>query len=452
MTRCVCRHRILAATAALWAAALCVAGEARGARWLVQRESVEPADVAEYQKSARELLEAVSAHPMYQVFAVRGEGPSFTYLATAPEASIADLWQLSRERARAVARRGLVAPDTQREWILSELPELSRLPESPPEHQEFFRLTFHYIRPGSEDAALRTARRWVDLRAGRGARFKAFHSEQESGQSIHLFVEGAPDRAAFFDRQQANSSLNRKGKNIERKLEKHLHKIEVIEGVILPEFSSSGRIGLARAIWSSAPSAERAPRLAPMEPLPPRVDAASDRVASDRVVPFEPLSAGAEIESASEGDVAQAIASLIAEPVVGPELPPLPDATVAVPAESASRAAIEALVHDWAAAWSEQRLADYLSFYAGDFRPPDGMSRRQWSKRRGERLSAPAFIQVTLSSVQVRVLDADKASAQFVQAYTSDSYNDIVTKLLGLIREGDGWRIQAETVLASEAD
>ena len=65
-------------------------------------------------------------------------------------------------------------------------------------------------------------------------------------------------------------------------------------------------------------------------------------------------------------------------------------------------------------------------------------------------MSAPAFIQVTLSSVQVRVLDADKASVEFVQAYTSDSYNDVVTKLLGLIREGDGWRIQAETVLARE--
>ncbi len=125
-------------------------------------------------------------------------------------------------------------------------------------------------------------------------------------------------------------------------------------------------------------------------------------------------------------------------------LPPVLDSGFG--SESAD-VAVEALIRDWAVAWSEQRIEDYLSFYGGSFRPPRNMSRPRWESWREERLSAPAFIRVTLDSVEVRIEGVNRALVEFRQAYTSEAYNDVVTKRLELSRERGRWKITAETVV-----
>ena len=141
-----------------------------------------------------------------------------------------------------------------------------------------------------------------------------------------------------------------------------------------------------------------------------------------RVVPMEPLPLPAEAP----------------QPAVPLEpLLPAPDAT----------GTVEAMVRDWALAWSEQRVDDYLSFYGREFQPSGGASLSQWFETRRRRVSAPSFIRVTLDSMKSSV-GPKRAWVEFVQSYESSSYRDVVVKLLDLSREGEDWKIMAETVLS----
>ena len=115
----------------------------------------------------------------------------------------------------------------------------------------------------------------------------------------------------------------------------------------------------------------------------------------------------------------------------------------AAPAEPeipATDAAINA-VRAWAAAWSDQRVADYLSFYASSFRPADGLDRAAWEAQRQQRLSQPRYIKVTITSLTGELVDDGTVRATFRQEYESDSYADSVTKLLTLAEENGAWRI-----------
>ncbi|MCP3961653.1 MAG: hypothetical protein GY719_27750 [bacterium] len=157
---------------------------------------------------------------------------------------------------------------------------------------------------------------------------------------------------------------------------------------------------------------ELSARVVPMEPLPPPVPAPAPiptKLASlHRIVPLEPLR----------------------------------------PAPEIAAAVVEATVRDWALAWSEQRVEDYLSFYGDGFQPSGRSSRSQWENLRAKRVSAPAFIRVTLGSLKSSVTSPDRAWVEFVQSYDSSSYRDVVVKLLDLARDGEDWKIVAETALS----
>ncbi len=103
-------------------------------------------------------------------------------------------------------------------------------------------------------------------------------------------------------------------------------------------------------------------------------------------------------------------------------------------------------VSAWAAAWSEQRVKNYLSFYAADFQPTGFSSREAWEATRRQRVAAPSFIEVDidLGSMRVTEIGPDQASATFVQRYRSDRYGDTVEKTLVFVREDGGWRIRTE--------
>lgn len=101
----------------------------------------------------------------------------------------------------------------------------------------------------------------------------------------------------------------------------------------------------------------------------------------------------------------------------------------------------------WATAWSRQRFDDYLSFYAADFEPPDGLDRAAWEAARRERIAAPGWIRVALTLVEVEETGAGTAEARFVQSYRSERYNDLVRKHLTMVREDGEWKIAAERVV-----
>lgn len=102
------------------------------------------------------------------------------------------------------------------------------------------------------------------------------------------------------------------------------------------------------------------------------------------------------------------------------------------------------LVERWARAWSEQRVDDYLAFYAAGFLPDNGMSRVDWERSRRERIDAPEFIKVEVAILDSFSESPDREKVTFLQAYESNTYSDQVTKTLTLVREGAGWKILEE--------
>lgn len=120
----------------------------------------------------------------------------------------------------------------------------------------------------------------------------------------------------------------------------------------------------------------------------------------------------------------------------------------ASPAAGESRGEAVAQVRDavsaWSKAWSSQDVDAYLSHYDKAFTPPESQSLQDWKRERKDRLTAPRFIRLTVSDLDIKMLGPDYAQATFTQEYQSDTYSDRVTKLLLFTREGKDWRIVQE--------
>ncbi len=121
-----------------------------------------------------------------------------------------------------------------------------------------------------------------------------------------------------------------------------------------------------------------------------------------------------------------------------------PPTAGSTPSESMVDAAVREVVLKWAAAWSDQRVDDYLALYAQGFRPPLGVSRRAWEASRRDRVSSPTSILVSLEQLDIVSVASRAAVATFIQTYRSDTYQDRVSKLLDLVREDGDWKILEE--------
>ena len=97
----------------------------------------------------------------------------------------------------------------------------------------------------------------------------------------------------------------------------------------------------------------------------------------------------------------------------------------------------------WAQAWASQDLEGYFNAYASNFEPEGGLTREAWQAQRRERISRPGDISVGVRDLRSEPTDSG-ARATFVQAYQSDNFSDVVTKVLDLVREGGGWKIARE--------
>ena len=133
----------------------------------------------------------------------------------------------------------------------------------------------------------------------------------------------------------------------------------------------------------------------------------------------------------------------VLEPARRPELVRVLEPLVA---QEEERVDVAEVVGEWARAWKDQRVENYLSFYSPDFVPADGSTRRDWESLRRERVSRPAFIRVALSSIAVEPLTQDRHLVRFSQLYQSDTFRDRVTKVLELVWVDQTWRIVAERV------
>lgn len=105
---------------------------------------------------------------------------------------------------------------------------------------------------------------------------------------------------------------------------------------------------------------------------------------------------------------------------------------------------IEAVLNNWAAAWSGQDVEGYLDAYSERFVPTGTQTLAQWEAQRRQRLSRPERIEVALSEIEVLLFDARRARARVVQAYRSDRYSDVTRKEFQMVNEGGRWLITSE--------
>lgn len=138
-----------------------------------------------------------------------------------------------------------------------------------------------------------------------------------------------------------------------------------------------------------------------------------------------------------------------AAPATPPAPAPKPTATptpAAAPAPAAAEAAsreVEAAVRNWALAWSRKDVEDYLAAYTPDF--SGGKSRRAWEQERRARIVNKKKISVRVSDLTVNV-QGDRATARFRQDYDADGLDISSRKTLQLVRRGNAWLIDKESV------
>ena len=127
--------------------------------------------------------------------------------------------------------------------------------------------------------------------------------------------------------------------------------------------------------------------------------------------------------------------------------PPVAVAAAPAPAPAASggdaQADVQAAVGAWAQAWSSKNLNAYLGAYAPNFTPAGGQSRSGWEAERKARIVPRNRIDVGVSDLNVEV-DGDRATARFLQAYSSDNLNVSSRKTLNFVRSGGRWLIVRE--------
>jgi len=101
-------------------------------------------------------------------------------------------------------------------------------------------------------------------------------------------------------------------------------------------------------------------------------------------------------------------------------------------------------IQAWATAWSAKDSKKYLTFYAKEFKTPDGMTRSAWETQRKQRIAAPKSIKVEVRDAKVKLVDATHATISFRQIYRASHLNSQSGKLLDMVKTDGQWQIAAE--------
>ena len=131
--------------------------------------------------------------------------------------------------------------------------------------------------------------------------------------------------------------------------------------------------------------------------------------------------------------------------VAAPVIVPTPVVPKADPT-AARCAQIPSMVEGWLASWNGKQTANYLGFYAENFTPALGMTRKAWETLRKRRITKQGEIVTRVNKISPQQCDAKTAEVAFMQEYGSTDYKDSVEKTLSLAWVGEGWKILRETV------
>ncbi len=100
----------------------------------------------------------------------------------------------------------------------------------------------------------------------------------------------------------------------------------------------------------------------------------------------------------------------------------------------------------WLKAWAEHDVETYLSFYAKDKSPIEGLSYKVWRQQRSERVGRDKPLKLGVNFLDAEMVPGRKVRLLFIQRYNTDTYSDIVLKTLVYQLIDDEFRIIQEVV------
>ncbi|HOJ52742.1 MAG TPA: L,D-transpeptidase [Syntrophales bacterium] len=107
---------------------------------------------------------------------------------------------------------------------------------------------------------------------------------------------------------------------------------------------------------------------------------------------------------------------------------------------------VKSFVLKWAKYWEEGKFGNYKLCYSENFRSR-GMNREAWVKYKERVRANSGKISIRIENLKVSVSDGGRrATAVFVQDYKSSILKNKTKKKLDLIRVGNDWKIERETV------
>lgn len=115
--------------------------------------------------------------------------------------------------------------------------------------------------------------------------------------------------------------------------------------------------------------------------------------------------------------------------------------------DTASYPSPRTAVLNWATAWSNKDINDYIDSYTSNYSHKADKSHTDWVTLRRQRLSAPKYIKVDLSQINVQRLSNTSALVDFFQRYESNTIKDTIRKALVLVIEDGRWKIDKELIL-----
>lgn len=104
-------------------------------------------------------------------------------------------------------------------------------------------------------------------------------------------------------------------------------------------------------------------------------------------------------------------------------------------------------VRNWARAWSNKDFDRYTGSYAPGYRSRFD-THEQWVEHRRNRIQRPGDIKVEVGHFKVKRRSENRASVDFIQAFSSPTCSNRVVKRFDFERIGSQWKIAAERVLS----
>jgi BMFP domain-containing protein YqiC len=258
---------------------------------------------------------------------------------------------------------------------------------------------------------------------------------EESEASLRQFREGAAVDSDTFNAERGELAERlEEAIGTQAALEARVAELEAERSALSAELETtrSRLIAAEEAAWA-AMVASRGEESGSATGLPP--------ADSQRAVPVEPL--GWEPPAVPS---AQPALERPSEPLSVASEPLIVESDLPVEKAPSDTDAAFAEVRNWAQAWADQRVDDYLSHYSSGFRAPGGMSLDDWQALRRTRILRPVWIEVDLGQTEVVEEEPGRIVMRFTQSYRSDSYGDEVIKRLEMVREVSGWKIVREEV------